>query len=274
MSVKAAYITQYKGDGIWCGAFTHFPDFIVQGISTRLGGYSEGDNLNLALHTGDAPDAVIANRRKFCRSLGLDFHRVVTPKQVHGDRIVYVTERDCGRGTLDYQDAIDDCDALITDRADVPLMLCFADCVPILIVDPVHHAIGVSHAGWKGTAKKIGAKTILAMQEKFDTQAKDCLVGIAPSIGSCCYEVDDYVLSEFRKEYRAVDSFFLPTQEIGKYHLDLWQANRLSLEEIGVTSTNIVTANICTACNARILFSYRAEQGKTGRIAAILSLQA
>lgn len=273
MSVKAEYITRYKGDGIWCGAFTHFPDFVVQGVSTRLGGYSEGDNLNLALHTGDNPEAVIANRRKFCHSLGLEDTMIVTPEQVHGDRIVCVTKTDCTRGAWEYSDSIPQCDGLITNQPDVALMLCYADCVPLLFVDPIHRAIGVSHAGWKGTAKKIGVKTLRAMHEQFGTQAEECLVGVGPSIGACCYEVDDYVLGEFRKEYANTNPFFHPTDIIGKYHLDLWLANRLALEEAGVLSDNIVSADVCTACNHRLLFSYRAEHGKTGRIAALLSIQ-
>lgn len=273
MSMTAEYITQYKKDGIWCGAFTHFPDFVVQGISTRLGGYSKGGDLNLALHTGDDPAHVAVNRQKFCHALGLDARMIVTPEQVHDDRIVYVTEADCGRGATDYQDAVASCDALMTDRPNVPIMLCYADCVPLLFVDPVQRAIAVSHAGWKGTAKKIGAKTILAMQKQFGTRAEDCLVGIAPSIGACCYEVDDYVLGKFRKEYTAVERFFQATASEGKYHLDLWEANRISLEEIGVVRENIVISNVCTACNSRLLFSYRAEHGKTGRIAAILAIK-
>lgn len=273
MSVKDHYITRYAGDGIWCGAFTHFPDFVTQAVSTRLGGHSLNSDLNLALHTGDDPKVVIENRRDFCCVLGLSDKEIVTPQQVHGERIVYVTEEDCGRGAWDYEDAIPNCDALITDRPNVALMLCFADCVPVLFVDPVNRAIGISHAGWKGSAKKIGQKTLLRMQTEFGTDPRKCLVGIAPSIGPCCYEVDDYVADEFRKEYESLDAFFYATKTDGKYRLDLWQANRIQLEEIGVPSDNIISADICTACNARMLFSYRAEHGKTGRIAAVLSIK-
>lgn len=273
MSINNAYITRYAKNGIWYGQFTHFPDFVTQAVSTRLGGYSLNGDLNLALHTGDDGDSVIQNRRKFCHAGGLSDDLIVTPQQVHGERIVYVTEEDCGRGAWSYDDAIADCDALITDRPNVALFLCFADCVPILLVDPINRAIGLSHAGWKGTAKKIGQKTLLRMQACFGTKPQDCLIGIAPSIGACCYEVDDYVVSEFKKEYPSLDAFLTPSVQQGKYHLNLWQANRLQLEEIGVPSDNIVSADICTSCNTKILFSYRAEQGKTGRIAAILALK-
>ena len=271
MSIKSRYITRYAGDGIWCGEFTHFPDFVTHAVSTRLGGCSANGDLNLALHTGDDPNVVVNNRRKLCRVLGLSDETIVTPQQVHGDRFVYVTEADCGRGAWEYADAIADCDALITDRPNVTLLLCFADCVPVLFVDPINRAIGISHAGWKGTAKKIGQKTLLEMQARFGTNPKDCLVGIAPSIGACCFEVDDYVVNEFRKEYVSLNPFLAEAKVEGKYHLDLWKANRIQLEEIGVAADNIISADICTACNERMLFSYRAEQGKTGRIAAILS---
>lgn len=273
MSINDTYITRYAQNGIWYGQFTHFPDFVMQAVSTRFGGYSQNNDLNLALHTGDNTEHVIENRTKFCHAVGSSIEHIVTPQQVHGERIVYVTEEDRGRGAWNYADAISDCDALITDRPNVALFLCFADCVPVLFVDPVNHAIGLSHAGWKGTAKKIGQKTLLQMQERFGTKPKDCLVGIAPSIGACCYEVDDYVVNEFRKEYSSLDTILMPSTEEGKYHLDLWQANQLQLEEIGVPSDNIAIADICTACNAKILFSYRAEQGKTGRIAALLAIK-
>lgn len=273
MSINDTYITRYAPNGIWYGQFTHFPDFVTQAVSTRFGGYSQNGDLNLALHTGDDPDHVIQNRKKFCHAIGLSDDRIVTPQQVHGERIVYVTEKDRGRGVWSYTDAISDCDALITDRPNVALFLCFADCVPILLVDPVNRVIGLSHAGWKGTAKKIGQKTLLQMQARFGTKPQNCLIGIAPSIGACCYEVDDHVVNEFRKEYVSLDTFLTPSAEQGKYHLNLWQANRLQLEEIGVPSANIVSADICTSCNAKILFSYRAEQGKTGRIAAVLAIK-
>lgn len=273
MPINNTYITRYAPNGIWYGQFTHFPDFITQAVSTRLAGYSQNDDLNLALHTGDNTEHVIQNRRKFCHAIGLSDDMIVTPQQVHGERIVYVTEDDRTRGAWTYADAIADCDALITDRPNVALFLCFADCVPILLVDPVNRAIGLSHAGWKGTAKKIGQKTLLQMQERFGTKPKDCLIGIAPSIGVCCYEVDDYVVGEFRKEYDSLDTFLTPSTKEGKYCLDLWQANRLQLEEIDVPSANIVSADICTSCNNKLLFSYRAEHGKTGRIAAVLAIK-
>lgn len=273
MSVNDNYIVRYGKDGIWYGTFAHFPDFVTQAVSTRLGGYSQNGDLNLALHTGDDPDSVIKNRRKFCQVLGLSDEDIVTPQQVHSDRIVYVTEDDCGRGAWSYDNAIADCDALITDRPNVVLMLCFADCVPVMFVDPVNRAIGISHAGWKGTAKKIGQKTLLQMQARFGTKPQDCLVGIAPSIGACCYEVDNYVVGEFRKEYASLKSFLTESEVEGKYRLDLWKANRIQMEEIGVPAANIVSADVCTACNERFLFSYRAEQGKTGRIAAILAMK-
>ena len=273
MSINDTYIMRYAQNGIWYGQFTHFPDFVTQAVSTRFGGYSQNGDLNLALHTDDDVEHVIQNRQKFCHAIRSSIEHIVTPQQVHGERIVYVTEEDRGRGTCSYADAISDCDALITNRPNVALFLCFADCVPVLLVDPINRAIGLSHAGWKGTAKKIGQKTLLQMQERFGTRPQDCLIGIAPSIGACCYEVDDHVVNEFRKEYASLDTFLTPSTEEGKYHLDLWQANRLQLEEIGVLPGNIIISDICTACNAKILFSYRAEQGKTGRIAAVLSIK-
>lgn len=259
--------------GIWFGIFQHFDRLgITHAISTRMGGVSQGafDSMNLALHTGDVPKDVIENRRKFCKVLGLNFSRLVTAQQVHGDVVAKVSECDIGRGREHYEDALCNTDALITNLSNIPLMLFFADCVPVLIADPVHQAIGVSHAGWKGTVAKIAQKTILAMQKEYGTNPADCLVGIGPSVGSCCYEVDDVVVSRLKEEFPRWQELVKPHQK--RWLLDLWEANRMQLEDIGVLHDNILISGVCTSCNSKLFYSYRADKGHTGRICAVICL--
>ncbi|VBB06199.1 multi-copper polyphenol oxidoreductase laccase [Lucifera butyrica] len=268
------FFLQQADNGVWFGMFPHLlRKGIVHGISTRLGGTSLPPyaTLNLGLHVGDDAERVRENRQRFCQALEIEAERVVNAEQVHGDKVFLVTDRETGRGARDYAGAIKGADALITNSPNVPLMLFFADCVPVLIVDPIHRAVGISHAGWKGTVAKIAQKTVLAMQRHFATTAADCLVGIGPSIGPCCYEVDEVVLSKLKENFIAWRDLVEPSGE--RWRLDLWQANRLQLEEIGVPSGQIVISEVCTNCNTELFFSHRGEKGCTGRIGAVVMLQ-
>ncbi|MCE5286904.1 MAG: peptidoglycan editing factor PgeF [Pelosinus sp.] len=260
-------------NGIWYGTFQHLTDAkIKHGISARLGGVSKVPyaTLDLGLHTGDDKAAVRENRGRFFQALELDLTKAATCEQVHADRIAIVTEEDAGKGAEVYEEALQGIDALITNVKDLPLLLFFADCVPILIVDPVHRAIGLSHAGWKGTVAKIGQKTILAMQQHFATKPEDCLVGIAPSIGPCCYEVDDVVAEKVKAAFPYWEDLLTPQGR--RWRLNLWKTNQRQLEDIGVNPKNIAVSQVCTSCNKELFFSYRAEQGVTGRIGAVISL--
>lgn len=268
-----------RKENLWHGKFSTFPEeLIVHAISTRLGGVSKSpfDSLNLALHVGDNPEDVLSNRKIFAQSLGLNAEDIVTPNQVHGENIFRVEKNHRGRGSLNYNDAIPETDALITDVPNLPLMLCFADCVPIMFVDVENRAAGIAHGGWKGTMKKIAAKTFRAMQENFGTQAENCLVGIGASIGPCCYEVGDEVFQTCKEVFPAhVEK--LITNRDGKIFLDLWQANKIQLQEVGLPEKNIDVAGECTCCNHNWYFSYRAARKnnfpETGRIAALIALK-
>lgn len=257
------------------GTFSIFPkELVVHGLSTRFGGVSKPpyDSMNLALHVGDEEMDVVENRRRFLGLLGMDFERLTTPEQVHGDNIMRVGEAEAGRGRFSYADSIPATDALMTDVPGIPLMLCFADCTPVLLFDPVHRAAAIAHGGWKGTVRSIAAKTVRAMAEAFGTHPKDCLAAIGPAIGPCCYEVGGEVAEEFRKAFPRFADKIISDRD-GKICLDLWQANRLQLAEAGLLPENIDGAGLCTACNARTFFSYRAEGPTTGRIAAVMAIR-
>jgi len=277
-----SYVLEHMGQNIWRGKFNTFPDDVaIHGISARLGGVSQTPyaSLNMGLHVGDDPAAVRENRQRFLAMLGLKAARICTPEQVHGDVIDRVGTAEMGRGALEYADAIKGCDALITNEPGVPLMLCFADCTPILFIDPVHHAVGIAHGGWKGTVSRIAAKTVQRLADEFGTQPEDLLVGIGPSIGPECFEVGEEVADAFRDTFGAYEQVIisygdnLPDGERPRPHVNLWEANRVQLLEAGVPAANIDVAGVCTCCQNKWYFSYRAEQGRTGRLAAVIALQ-
>lgn len=268
------FVLKQHANKVWYGIFTSLAAVgIKHGISTRLGGYSISPftSLNLGMHTGDNVEVVWHNRQLFCQAVELPADKVVTAEQIHGDAIYLATAADAGRGAQHYHEAIKGTDALITNVPGLPLMLFFADCVPVLIVDPIGKAIGISHAGWKGTVAKIAQKTVLAMKRQFNTNPADCLVGIGPSIGPCCYEVDKTVISKLSAEFDEWEKLVKPTEE-NRWQLNLWEANCQQLKEIGIKDNNITVSQICTADNTPIFFSHRAEKGNTGRIGAIISL--
>ena len=271
-----SFFLKHMMNNLWHGGFSLFPENLVtHAISTRLGGVSKApyDSLNLGLHVGDDVSAVLRNRELFANSLHLRAKDIVTPEQVHGNRILRVTEEERGRGSDSYADAIPQADALITNVPGLPLMLCFADCVPVLFVDTEKLAVGIAHGGWKGTLQKIARKTLEAMQQEFGTEPEDCLVGIGPSIGPCCYEVGENVQEECRKAFPEHWRELLVQGEDGKTRLDLWKANRLQLQEAGVPEQNVDCAGECTYCKHNWFYSYRADGGTTGRIAAIIALK-
>ena len=274
-----SYFLRRTEKNLFHGKFSTFPeDLITHAISTRIGGVSQSpyDSLNLALHVGDDDEKVLANRKIFAQSLGFKITDIVTPNQVHGDKIFRAEEIHRGRGSQSYADSIPETDALITNVKNLPLMLCFADCVPIMFVDEENCAVGIAHGGWKGTLNKIAAKTFLAMHENFGTTAENCLVGIGASIGACCYEVGGEVLTTCKKNFPAHVEELLIERD-GKIFLDLWAANKIQLMEVGLPEKNIDVANECTCCNSNWYFSYRDARKNnfkdTGRIAALIALK-
>ncbi|MBQ5348576.1 MAG: peptidoglycan editing factor PgeF [Phascolarctobacterium sp.] len=239
----------------------------VNACSCRKNGESDivAGTLNLALHVGDDVEKVLRNRKIFAEAIGVDASRFTTCQQVHGSKVVRVTEELIGSGAKDFVNTIADTDALITDIPDVPLLLFYADCVPVLLADVETGAIGLAHAGWRGTVANIGAKTLAAMVEAFGTKPENVLAAIGPSIGACCYEVDDFV----RDQASGYEEFFA-AKGGGKYQLDLWGMNVKQLVEAGVPQDNISVAGVCTNDNVDLFCSYRAEQGKTGRMGVCL----
>lgn len=259
-----------QSNNLWLGSFPLLTEAgFTNGCSCRLHGDSDvaANTLNLALHVGDDAAKVLRNRQKFAAALEVDADKFTTCRQVHGSRVAVVTADLIGRGAYDLADTIEDTDALVTNLENVPLLLFYADCVPVLLADRRRRVIGLAHAGWRGTAAQIAVQTVQVMQQQFGSDPADILAAIGPSIGSCCYEVDDYV----RDKFGGYEEFFAAKAN-GKYQLDLWGVNRRQLIEAGVAADNIAVAEVCTSCNSQLFCSYRAEQGKTGRMGVCLSL--
>ena len=264
------YLRRVSGN-LWCGGFSSLPEEkVLAAVSARLGGISKGEYraLNLAFHVGDDAAAVRQNRQLFCRNLFVDANSLVSPEQVHGDKIRRVTVADAGKGAMDYATAIPACDALITNEKNLPLMLCFADCVPLLFYDEEHEAIGIAHAGRKGTELNIAAKTVAAMEREFDCSPDKISVAIAPAIGKSCYEVTADCAAAFSDFADCVTM-----GENGKAHLDLPGINYRQLLSCGVKPEHIDTADVCTACEHGWYFSYRADGKITGRMGVLMMLK-
>lgn len=255
-------------NNIWFGYFSSFSRAgFITACSCRFHGESDlvPGTLNLALHVGDNPKKVLRNREKFAAAIGVEPERFTTCAQVHGNNVKVITENLTGSGAFSYDDTVQDTDALITDLANVPLLLFYADCVPVLLADPVTGVIGLAHAGWRGTAAQIAKKTVRAMTEAFGVKPENLLAAIGPSIGACCYEVDDVV----RDKMPCYTNCFTEKCD-GKYWLDLWQANRQQLTEAGIEPSRISVAGVCTNHNPELFCSYRYENGKTGRMGVCL----
>ncbi|MCR5757164.1 MAG: peptidoglycan editing factor PgeF [Selenomonas sp.] len=269
-----SFAIEHLGNNLWRGKFSTFTEDICQhGFSARLGGISVQPykGLNMALHVGDEADIVWENRKRFFQALGLKAEKLVTPQQVHGAAIQRVTSADAGRGAKDYADAIADTDALITNEPGLPLMLCFADCVPVIFLDPEKKAVGIAHAGWKGTVAQIARDTVLRMQAEFASEPADILAGIGPSIGPCCFAVGEDVAEKFRTVFSSyADGIIM--QQAGQYYVNLWEANRQQLLAAGLAKEHIEMADTCTDCQHQWFYSYRADSGQTGRMAAIIAL--
>jgi YfiH family protein len=224
-------------------------------------------SFSLALHTGEHKRYIVENRQKIMKQLSLNENiSFIVAKQTHGDNIAIISEHK-HRGWHELDSAIEDCDALITNQKGIMLTILTADCVPILLMDIEKNVIAAVHAGWRGSRAKIVAKTVNKMCKAFDCDVKNIVVGIGPSIGVCCYEVDSNVANFFKKSQKRA----LKNSE--KYMLDLPMVNKEQLLSVGILESNIEMSHICTACEVDRYFSYRKEKGCSGRFMSMITLK-
>ncbi len=247
--------------------------FVKNAFSTRIGGVSKNEfaSLNLNFGRGDCDRNVTENFHKFCLAAGFDFSTLTASSQDHHTFIRRVYAENRGIGIFKPKD-MQSVDGLITNEKNVTLVTYYADCVPLFFLDTKKRAIGLAHAGWRGTAAKIGEKTVKAMVREFNSNPSDIIAAIGPSIGPCCFEVDTPVYDEFMKLKEIKPDEFIKVKGAGKYMIDLWEANSRIIKNAGVPKDNITKANLCTKCNSGWLYSHRALGPKRGGLAAMICL--
>ena len=232
-------------------------------VSGRAGGVSQGElgTFNLGLRAGDEPERVWENRRRLAEAMDVALDHLVFPAQTHSLNVRRVS------GPIG-PDELADTDALITDAPGVCINVMSADCVPVLLYDPVRRAAGAVHAGWRGTVGKIVTRTVAAMREAFGTDPADLVAGIGPSICADVYEVGEEVLTAVENAFGATEGLILRRTAEGKGYIDLWEANRRQLLAAGVPAPAIEVSGLCTYRHADQFFSARKSKNQAGRFAA------
>lgn len=277
---------------IWKPTQDHPERFDLESWNSRLPGLSAGftgrrggigqspyDSLNLAYHVGDDPAMVIENRRQLAKELDFSPESWTCGEQVHGTNVAIVRENDRGKGYSDRSSAFQNTDGLVTNVKGVLLTSFYADCVPLYFLDPVNRVIGLAHAGWKGTVGRIAEAVIETMENEYDSLRSDILTAIGPSIGKCCYEVDEVVMSKVREAISITESawidrnLFEPSRNDDRTMLNLKELNRIIMIEAGILPTHIECTRWCTSCHPDKFFSYREQNGVTGRMASFIGMK-
>ncbi len=265
----------YHGGALPYFSFAPFDERgLINAFTTKKGGISTGyfEELDLGLSL-EPMEILRENYLRAAKVLNVDPMKLVSSWQTHTTNVRRMTAEDAGKGPFrnrDYKDV----DGMVTDVPGLTLVTYYADCVPLYFYDPVHRAIGLSHSGWKGTVGRMGEKTVRKMQECFCTDPKELLAGIGPSICRDCYEVSEDVAEAFRQNIPMEEcgSILFPGKAPGKYQLDLWEANRRVMLSAGISAENIFVTDICTKCNAELLYSHRVMGMKRGIQAAFFGL--
>ena len=239
-------------------------------LSTREGGVSTGETatMNLSFKRKDLPENVHENYRRLAAALERPQSSLCLSRQVHGDRVLEATQEDAYR-SLTPGEISREGDAWISDSPSLTLVRHHADCTPIYLADPVHRAMGLVHAGWRGTVDEIAVKTLQAMGERFGSRPEDVWAAIGPAIGPCCFEIGPEVISILEERF---EGWNLVSRRDGRTWGNLATCNRLQLCAAGVKEQQILTTGICTSCHHELLFSHRREKGHTGIMASTMYL--
>jgi polyphenol oxidase len=240
-------------------------------VTTRHGGVSDGPyaTLNLGLHVGDDDAAVLENRRRAARAIGLRLDDLVFCNQEHRREVAVVDESHRGRGATSLDDAVDAVDALVTATPGLGLVVMVADCVPIVLYDPVAHVLACVHAGWGGTVRRV-AEAAVSTMTGLGSRPGDILAAIGPAIEVDRYQVGDEVAEAARQAFGPAADQVVRPDGTGRWLFDLWAANRHTLREAGLVPEHISTAP--EGSGADRYFSDRAER-PCGRFAALAVLQ-
>lgn len=237
---------------------------VMAGFTTRHGGISKAPytSANLAFHVGDGADDVLANHDLLAQTLGYERRKLIHMRQIHSDRIIIADES--------YTfDTPPECDALITDLPQIPLMVMSADCTPILLYDPVKNAIGAVHAGRAGALNEILPKTVQRMEQLYRSDRADMRIVLGPSIHGCCYEINHAIAEETtEKGYENA-----LRREGERIFLDVNTILTTQLKALNIAPEHIEIIGHCTSCRSDTYFSYRADERHTGRIAGVIMLR-
>jgi len=239
---------------------------LAHAVFCRQGGVSPQpwESLNVGGGVGDQVARVVENRQRAFRATGRPPGSIADVWQVHSAEVLVMgAPRAAGERPPQA-------DGMVTDNPQLTLFMRFADCVPVLLFDPRRHAVGILHAGWKGTLARIAARAVTCMQDAFGTRPADLVAAIGPSIGPDHYPVGPELVEETRRAFPHEHAALL-THRGEETCLDLWQANALALRQAGVRTIEI--AGLCTACNTKDWFSHRGEHGQTGRFGALIALR-
>ena len=237
-------------------------------FTTRIGGISRGflAETNLSF-SREERSTVLENYRRVFAAVGFSGD-IVLSNQEHTDNVMTVDSGFKNRGFVICNDAVD---GFVTNERDLCLATFVADCVPVIIADPVNTAVACVHSGWRGTAKHITARAVEKMIENYNSIPKNLIAAIGPCIGACCYEVGRDVFDGFTETDVGFARFF-EEKPNGKYMLDLNGANRAVLEGAGLCPENIHVSYECTCCNSELYYSHRATKGKRGNMAALIEI--
>lgn len=244
------------------------------GFSTRVGGVSPApwDSLNLGASCGDELHRVEENFRRFCAAVGANPERMVKNQQVHGDLVRPVT----GRDVMSWpgEPGVVEADGLMTRQPGLALTAFSADCIPVLLCDPVGRVAAAVHAGWRGTALGIAARAVERMQRDCGSRPGDILAAIGPGISLCCFETHGDVPRGLKNGLGAeAEPFIHPIDGTEKYHVDLKGANRQWLLRSGVRAEHIALCDACTVCNPGQFWSHRVLGARRGSMAAVIQME-
>ena len=260
-----------KGTGLYCAEALDKAGGVSHGFSTREGGITVDPpkaSLNLSWTRCGSPEEVIANFKIFAEGAGIDYDDMAVVNHEHGANVLRIAHEHRGRGF--YKDPLPPCDGIITDDPTVTLVTSHADCGAYFFYDPVHRAIGMAHAGWKGTLLRIGAEMARRMAEEFDTDPSDIIAATGPCICRDCFEVDADLGEKFQSEF-GYPGISRPGRP-GKAYVDLELAAAVQFVEAGIRPESIPLMNACTYENRQHFFSHRRDKGITGSMAAYIKL--
>lgn len=260
-----------KGTGLYCAEALDKAGGVSHGFSTREGGITVDPpkaSLNLSWTRCGSPEEVIANFKIFAEGAGIDYDDMAVVNHEHGANVLRIANEHRGRGF--YKDPLPPCDGIITDDPTVTLVTSHADCGAYFFYDPVHRAIGMAHAGWKGTLLRIGAEMARRMAEEFDTDPSDIIAATGPCICRDCFEVDADLGEKFQSEF-GYPGISRPGRQ-GKAYVDLELAAAVQFVEAGIRPESITLMNACTYENRQHFFSHRRDKGITGSMAAYIKL--